>query len=237
MVNFFGQSSFSTYALCTEANLVKVPKELNLEILGPLGCGINTGAGAVLNSLKVTPGSTIAVFGTGAVGLSAIMAAKVAGCSKIIGIDIQDERLKFAKELGATHIFNIKKVDVKDEILKLTGTGLNYSLDTTGNPDVLKIAVESLEILGTCGLVGVSPPGTQAQVDMLSLLFGRTLKGIIEGDSVPQIFIPKLIEYYQQGRFPFDKMITFYEGLGQINQAVEDTKTFAIKPIIRVSKL
>jgi len=91
--------------------------------------------------------------------------------------------------------------------------------------------------LGICGLVGVSPPGSQVHLDMMNILFGRTLRGIIEGDSVPKLFIPKLIEYYKQGKFPFDKMITFYEGLSQINQACEDTKTFAIKPVVRISKL
>jgi len=101
----------------------------------------------------------------------------------------------------------------------------------------LRIAVEILEPLGICGLIGGSPPGSEVQLDMLSILLGRGLRGIIQGDSIPKIFIPQLIQFYEEGRFPFDKMIQFYEGLEQINKACQDTKTTAIKPVLRISKV
>ncbi len=106
--NIFGQSSFATYALCHEANTVKVPSDLPLDLLGPLACGVQTGAGAVINALRVRAGDSLAVFGAGSVGISAIMAARVAGATTIIAVDLLDERLTMAQELGATHVINAK---------------------------------------------------------------------------------------------------------------------------------
>lgn len=232
--SFFAQSSFATYALATERNLVKVREDVPLEILGPLGCGIQTGAGAVLNSLDAKAGSSIAIFGTGSVGLSAIMAAVVAGCTTILAIDINAERLQLAKELGATHIINPGESNPVEAIQQITGSGVNYSLETTGLPQVFRQAVESLTLLGVCGLIGAAPLGTEVTFDMNSILFGRTIRGIIEGDSIPDIFIPQLIELYVQGRFPFDRLISFYN-LGQINQAAADSQQGrTIKPVLRM---
>ena len=232
--SFFAQSSFATYALATERNLVKVREDVPLEILGPLGCGIQTGAGAVLNSLNAKAGSSIAIFGTGSVGLSAVMAAVVAGCTTIIAIDINAERLQLAKELGATHIINPGESNPVEAIGQITGSGVNYSLETTGLPQVFRQAVESLTLLGVCGLIGAAPLGTEVTFDMNSILFGRTIRGIIEGDSIPDIFIPQLIELYVQGRFPFDRLISFYN-LEQINQAAADSEQGrTIKPVLRM---
>ena len=232
--NFFAQSSFATYALATERNVVKVREDVPLEILGPLGCGIQTGAGAVLNSLDAKAGSSIAIFGTGSVGLSAVMAAVVAGCTTIIAIDINAERLQIAKELGATHIINPGERNPVEAIQQITDSGVNYSLETTGLPQVFRQAVDSLTWLGVCGLIGAAPLGTEATFDMNTILFGRTIRGIIEGDSIPDIFIPQLIELYLQGRFPFDRLIRFYN-LEQINQAAADSEQGrTIKPVLRM---
>ena len=232
--NFFGQSSFATYALTYENNVVKVRHDAPLEILGPLGCGIQTGAGAVFNSMQVKLGSSIAVFGLGSVGLSAIMAAVVTGCSKIIGIDIKPKRLQLAKELGATHTINSAETNVANEIKKITGEGANYSLECAGNPKIFRQALESLRRPGVCGLVGGTPVGTDVSFDMNSIMFGRTIRGILEGDSIPDIFIPQLVELFMQGRFPLDLLVTYYN-LDQINQAVEDSEQGrTIKPILRM---
>ena len=232
--NFFGQSSFATYALATERNVVKVREDVPLEILGPLGCGIQTGAGAVLNSLNAKAGSSIAIFGTGSVGLSAVMAALVAGCTTIIAIDINAERLQIAKELGATHIINPGETNPVEAIQQITDSGVNYSLETTGLPQVFRQAVDSLTLLGVCGLIGAAPLGTEAIFDMNTILLGRTIRGIIEGDSIPDIFIPQLIELYLQGRFPFDRLIRFYH-LEQINQAAADSEQGrTIKAVLRM---
>lgn len=232
--HFFAQSSFASHALARENNAVKVSKDAPLELLGPLGCGIQTGAGAVINSLKVTPGSSFASFGAGAVGLSSLMAARVAGATTIIAVDIVPSRLELARELGATHTVNSREVDMIEAIRAITGGGVNFALESTGIAQVLAGAIESLGTLGAIGVVGAPPLGTKAEFDINSLLLGgRTIRGIVEGDSVAQRFIPQLVELYQQGRFPFDKLVKFYP-VEQINQAAEDsTRGVTPKPILR----
>jgi aryl-alcohol dehydrogenase len=206
--HFFGQSSFGTFALAHRRNVVKVDKDVPLELLGPLGCGIQTGAGAVLNALSVRAGSTIAIFGVGGVGLSAVMAARVAGATTIIAVDPTLSRLKIAKELGATHTLDPKAEDPVAAIQSITTRGVDYSLDTSGQPSVLRQAIDSLAIRGTCGIVGAPPLGTEASFDVNSLMIpGRTIRGICEGDSVAATFIPQLIDLYRQGRFPFDRLV------------------------------
>jgi aryl-alcohol dehydrogenase len=233
--HFFSQSSFATHALVTEYNVVKVRDDVPLELLGPLGCGIQTGAGSVINSLAVEPGKTIAVFGTGAVGLSSVMAAVVSGCTRIIGIDVHEDRLNLASELGATDVVNGADTDAVEAIMEMTGgRGVDYTLETTAIPAVARQAVESLALLGTCGLVGVPPAGTELTLDFHSVLFGRFVRGIIGGDARAQLFIPTLIELWQQGRFPFDRLIKSYP-LSEINQAIEDAESGAtIKPVIEM---
>ncbi|MFB0521478.1 MAG: NAD(P)-dependent alcohol dehydrogenase [Desulfatiglandales bacterium] len=232
--SFFGQSSFANYALATERNVVKVPKDVPLEILGPLGCGVMTGAGAVMNSLQASPGTSIAIFGVGPVGMSAVLAAVVCECAPIVAVDIHEGRLKVAKEMGATHAVNASKGDPVAAIQDITGGGPNFSLECVGNPAVFRQTVDVLPILGVSGLVGVVAPGTEVVLDMDRIMNGRTIKGIIEGDAVPDQFIPKLIELYKQGRCPFDRMITFYP-FDDIEKAVEDMeKGVVIKPVLRL---
>ncbi|MCG5237365.1 NAD(P)-dependent alcohol dehydrogenase [Xanthobacter oligotrophicus] len=222
---FFSQSSFGEYALATERNVVKIEKDVPLEIMGPLGCGIQTGAGAVINALKPGAGSSIAVFGVGSVGLAAVMAAKAVGCTTIIAVDLNDTRLALAKELGASHVVNGGREDAVAEIQALTtGEGVQYSLECTGLPKVARQAVDGLRLTGTCGIIGVAPLGTEVALDMNGLLFGRTVRGIIEGDSVPDIFIPQLIALWRQGRFPFDRLIRKFP-LSAIDEAVHLSET------------
>ncbi len=230
---FFGQSSFASHALVNERGVVKVRKDVPLELLGPLGCGFQTGAGGVINSLQAKPGSSIAIFGLGSVGLSSIMAAVVCGCTTIIGVDINPERLKLAKELGATHTVNAKEVDPVRTIQEITDNGVEFSLECVGNPQLFRQAVDSLALRGICGLIGSPPFGTEVTFDMLNIMSGRIIRGVIEGDSIPDIFIPQLVELYRQGRFPIDRLITFYK-LEEINQAVEDVeKGRVVKAILR----
>jgi aryl-alcohol dehydrogenase len=221
--SFFGQSTFATHALVTERNTVKVRPDVPLEILSPMGCGIQTGAGGVFNSLKPEPGSNIVVFGIGPVGLSAIMAAVISGCTSIIAVDIQEGRLQLAKEFGATDVINSSQADAVEEIRKLTGGGAQYTLECTGIPAVFRQSVDCLRMGGVCGLIGVAPVGVEAKLEMQTILDGRTIKGVVEGDSVSDLFIPQLIEFYRLGRFPFDRLLTFYP-FDKINEAVEDAE-------------
>lgn len=233
--HFFGQSSFGTFALVHERNAIPVPRDVPLELLGPLGCGIQTGAGAVINALKVTPGSSFAAFGGGAVGLSAVMAALVAGATKIIAADVVPSRLELAKELGATHTVNSRETDPVAAVREITGGGADFTLESSGRPAVLRQAIDALAIGGTCGIVGAPALGTEASFDVNGVMTaGKRIVGIVEGESKPDLFIPALVELYRQGRFPFDKLVKFYS-LDQINQAAEDSeKGITIKPIIRL---
>ncbi|MHA6251884.1 NAD(P)-dependent alcohol dehydrogenase [Oceanobacillus sp. CAU 1775] len=233
---FFGQSSFGTFAISHERNVVKVDKDVDLALLGPLGCGIQTGAGTVLNRIKPEFGSTIAIYGAGAVGLSAVMAAKVAGCKTIIAVDVHDSRLELAKELGATHVFNGSEVDVVKEINELTNGGTTYAVETTGVPPVVRQSMHALRPLGVVAIVGVTP---EMNIDVHNDLMaeGKTMMGVIEGDSVPNVFIPQLVEYYKNGQFPFDQLVKFYD-FDAINEAFEDSKTGkTIKPIVKIANL
>ncbi len=232
--SFFSQSSFADLALANERNVVKVRDDVPLEILAPMGCGVMTGAGAVMNALRPGPGSSIAVFGAGAVGMSAVLAARVCGCATIIAVDVRTDRLEVAKELGATHTVDANVVDPVQAIREMTGGGVEFSLECVGRPKVLRQAVDVLPRLGVCGLLGVVPPGTEVALDMDLIMNGRTVKGILGGDAIPELFIPRLIELYRQGRFPFDRLITFYP-FDRINQAVEDMETGrVIKPVLRL---
>lgn len=233
--HFFGQSSFSTYALASERNVVKVPKEAPLELLGPLGCGIQTGAGSVLNALKVEAGSSFAAFGAGAVGLAAIMAAKVAGATTIIAVDITQSRLDLALELGATHVINSREEDPVQKIRSITGGGVDYSLECSGRSEVLRQAIDAVTTLGTCGIVGATKIGTEVSFNINDVMIpGKRIMGIVQGDVVSNAFIPKLVDLFLQGRFPFDKLCRFYR-FDEVNQAMADSESGkTIKPILRM---
>ena len=228
---FFGQSSFGTYAVSHERNVVKVDKDVDLRLLGPLGCGIQTGAGTVLNNLKPDFGTTIAVYGAGAVGLSAIMAAKIIGCSTIIAVDIHDSRLELAKELGATHVINGKNEDTVARIKEITGKGTSYGVDTTGAPAVTRQGLNALRSRGTLAVVGATGD-LEFNVQEELMGEGKSIIGVVEGDSIPQTFIPKLVEYYKKDQFPFDKLVKFYD-FEDLEQAFKDSETGeTIKPVV-----
>jgi len=233
--HFFGQSSFATHAIAHERNLVKVDRQAPLELLGPLGCGIQTGAGAVMNSLGVGAGQSFAAFGAGAVGLSAVMAARAVGATTIIAVDVQPSRLELAKACGATHVVNAKETDPVEAIREITGGGADFSLESSGVPQVLRQAIDALGTMGTCGIVGAPKLGVEASFDVNQVMIpGKRIMGIVEGSSVPQIFIPRLVELQRQGRFPFEKLVKYYD-FDQINEAVEDAEAGrTIKPILRM---
>ncbi len=229
--HFFGQSSFATHAVAPERTAVKVPKDVPLEKLGPLGCGVITGAGAVLESLDLRPGQSLAVFGVGGVGLSAVMAARLVGATRIVAVDLSDERLELARELGATDCLRGDEPDLAGRIRAVTGRGADASLNTTTVPAVFDAAMECLAMRGTAAFV-TAPRGEWAPKMFPMLSGGRSLKGVLGGDAAPRSFIPMLIEFWRLGRFPFDRLLTFYPFAG-IADAFEDARTGkAIKPVL-----
>ena len=235
--NFLKQSSFSTYTITGENNLIKVDPDVDLRKMVPLGCGLMTGFGTVANALKPETSSSIAVFGTGTVGLAALMTAKVEGCSIIIAVDIHDSRLELAKELGATHIINSKTENLQERIAEITdGNGVNYSIDTTG---VSQVMVSSIEVLSKRGVnvpLAVTPNLVEFSTYMELVMGNRKIIGVSMGDVVPQIAVPKIVEYHKEGRFPFDKLIDYYK-FEDINQASADSsKGISIKPILIIDE-
>jgi aryl-alcohol dehydrogenase len=221
--NFFGQSSFASYCLTYERNVVKVPRDMPLELVGPLGCGVQTGVGSVMRSLSCKTGSSILILGGGAVGLSAVMGAVIQKCSTIIVLEPQAARSTLAKELGATHTIDPRGLrDFATAVRAILPDGVDYAFDTTGIPTVLRTTMGCLGSHAVFGIVGLCPPGTPTPGDLTTLIVrGHTIKGIIEGDSDPDVFIPQLFDLYCNGLLPFDKLIRTYP-LSRINEAIAD---------------
>jgi aryl-alcohol dehydrogenase len=229
--HFFGQSSFASHAIVPERTAVKMDKDLPLEKLGPLGCGVVTGAGGVIEALKVGFGDTLAVFGVGGVGLSSVMAAKLVGAKRIVAVDLVPERLELARELGATDTIRADEDGVAAKIRGTTGRGVDFTFNTTTVPAVHSWALEALAMNGTAGFVA-APRGEWAPPMFAMLAGGRQLRGILGGDAHPGLFIPRLVAYWRQGRFPFDRLLTFYP-FAEIARAFEDAHSGkAIKPVL-----
>lgn len=223
---FFGQSSFAQYATISEESIVKIDEDVDLAMIAPFGCGVQTGAGAVLNTLRPHVDETLAVFGCGAVGFSAIMAAKVAGCRQIIAVGGNEHSLALAKELGATDVINRKQLPADQTMAQavqaISNGGVNYTIDTSGNGNMIQNAIQSTCLNGK--IVLLAPSGEVENFDFGKdvLMAYRTVIGCCEGDSNPKIFIPRLVQLYKEGRFPIDKIITKYP-FEQLEQAREDS--------------
>jgi aryl-alcohol dehydrogenase len=228
---FFGQSSFATHALISVRCAVRVPDDVDLRLAGPLGCAVQTGVGTVLNTLRPEVGEPVVVFGAGAVGLSAVMGAVVAGCEPIV-VDIVPERLRLAQELGATLTLDGRDEALVEKILAGTDNGAPSVVDTTGNPTVLPNAMRALGVGGTCAVVGAVAKGTTVPVDLQHLGRGRHLLGVVEGDSNPRKFIPRLVELWRSGRLPVDRIVRHYP-MTEIDRAVREMLDGeVVKPVI-----
>jgi aryl-alcohol dehydrogenase len=225
--HFFGQSSFATHTLVTARNVVKVPRTLPLKLLAPLGCGLQTGAGTVMNSLKVRPGASLAVFGVGSVGLAAVMAARIVRAKTIIAVDLHARRLKLARELGATDSINNRSGDLGRRIAAITGGGVDYVVESTADSAMERLAVDLLNPDGKAALLSGARGPSQ-------LPDGREVLSVIQGDAVPQKFIPRLIRLFRRGRFPFDRLVRFYD-FAKINRAIADSRRGrTIKPVLLI---
>lgn len=231
--HFFMQSSFAEYAVVPADCAVKVREDAPLDLIGVLGCGVKTGLGAVINKLRPEAGSSIAVFGCGGVGMSSIMGARLCGAGKIIAVDVLDNKLQAAAGFGATHFINPKKEDAAARIRQLTGGGADYSVMAVGNSDVIAPAFDCLRFGGTCVVVGASPDGGKASIDLLSLIREKKLTGSSMGSGVSGIDIPAWVDLFMQGRLPLDRLVSRWYSLVEINaafRALADGEV--IKPLI-----
>ena len=230
--HFFGQSSFSSMAIADARSVVRIADDIPFELAAPLGCGIQTGAGTVFKVLNPPAGSALAVFGTGAVGLAAIMAANLLPLAQVIAIDRVQSRLDLAAELGATACINAEDGHVAEQLSALVPDGLDFAIDTTANMAVLRTAVDSLATLGTCAVVGAAPPGTELSIDISAFLVGKRIVGVAEGDSDPAATIDLLTTLYRRGRFPLERLVRTYP-IEKINDAVADAHLgIAVKPVM-----
>lgn len=209
--NFFNQSSFTTETLVQERNITVIDKNIDLRKVGPLGCGFVTGSGTVFNGLSPKEGTTIAIVGTGAVGSAALMAAKIKGCSKIICVEIHDSRLEMAKELGATDTINSLNEDWVDKAHEITnGEGVDFAIDTTGISAIMHQAITALASGGHLAPIAVTAKTLEFMPWNEITALQKHVDGVLMGDAIPQIGIQTLIDFWQAGEFPFDKLEKFY---------------------------
>ena len=230
---FCGQSSFSTHSVVPARSAIKIATAHSLELMGPLGCGLTTGVGTVVNALNPRAGDSIAIFGAGTVGLSAVMGGVLSGCSTIIIVDPVASRRQMALELGATIALNPMDGDVAEEIVSMTKGGADFSVECSGAPAAVNSAVSCLARPGWCAQVGATPGGTIHPLDMDHVGFGRGIKGVVMGDANPQTFVPYLANLHAQGRLPFERFVKYYD-FADINTAIADSKSGeVIKPILK----
>ena len=233
--HFFGQSSFARYSIANRRNVVKVRADAPLEMIGPFGCGIQTGAGAMFNALRPGPESSCIIFGAGGVGLSALMAARVLECDPIIIVEPRATRRSLALELGASLALDpMDGGDLSVRLAEATGGGAEVILDTTGMSSIVSMAISALGRGGKLGLVGMHDMEAKAEFAILELIGkGASVQGIVEGDSDPQLFIPYLVDLFMGGRFPVDRLMTFFD-FQDINEAIAaQASGSVIKAVLR----
>jgi len=231
---FFQQSSWASHTVALERQLARVPDGIDLDTTGPYGCSISTRAGTILNELKPLPGSSIAIFGAGNVGLAAIMAARLTGATRIIAVDKEPQRLALARELGATHSLQ-HGADTVAELKELTGDRLDYSIEATDGSNLVAEAITALGTLGTCAMVGGAKMSASVKFNHPDVLMhGKRVIGVMGGGGQTPMFLESLMELQRQGRFPVEKLMKTY-AFADVNQAVDDSDAgTTIKPILKM---
>ena len=221
---FLDVSSYCEKMLLHENAIVKIREDIPLDRAALVGCGVTTGVGAVLRTAKVEPGSTVAVFGAGGVGLAAIQGAKIAGARMIIAVDKFESKLAMAKRLGATHAVDASSSDPVDEIRKLTGGGVDYSFEAIGLKTAAEQAFYSLKPGGTATVIGMIPVGQKVEMDGYMFLTERKLQGSNMGSNRFRIDMPQYLDFYLQGRLNLDDMISKRDKLENVNEAFRAMK-------------
>lgn len=236
-VNAGAITTFNRHSIISENRLTALPKKINLNQAALLGCAIPTGVGSIFNTAKAKPGQSIAIFGMGGIGLSALLGAKIAGCSPIIAIDIQDEKLKLAKRLGATITINASQSDVAKEIAKICPTGIDFAVEASGHAPVIAQALQSVRSQGgTVIVIGNAQHGEQAQIDPRQLNMGKRILGTWGGDNVPDQDFPRYCELVANKQINLELFLGKHYRLSEINQAIDDLETGkTIRPLIDMS--
>jgi S-(hydroxymethyl)glutathione dehydrogenase / alcohol dehydrogenase len=221
--HFAGVSSFSEYSVIPEKALLKIPDDLPLDRAALFGCAVATGVGAVFNAARVRPGTSVAVFGAGGIGLNVIQGAALAGAEKIVAVDLLESKLEYARQFGATHTVNASSGDPVEQIRALTGgRGVDYAFEAIGVPKVMRQAYDTLAKRGMAVLIGVTPMTTEVSIPVMSLVFEeRILTGSVYGSSRPRVDIPRLIDLYRARKLKLDELLTRTYPFEQINEAYE----------------
>ncbi|CAK6432956.1 unnamed protein product [Pipistrellus nathusii] len=222
--HFMGTSTFSQYTVVSDTNLAKIDDDANLERVCLLGCGFSTGYGAAINTAKVTPGSTCAIFGLGGVGLSALMGCKVAGAARIIAVDINSEKFAKAKALGATDCLNPRELQkpIQEVIIEMTSGGVDFALDCAGGSEAMKAVLDCTTVgWGSCTLIGVAVGDKGLTITPIELIMGRTINGTSFGGYKGIDSIPKLVTDYKNKKFNLDALVTHTLPLDKINEAFD----------------
>ncbi len=229
--HFFNQSSLAEYAVVHERTAIKIRDDAPLEVACLLGCGTTTGIGSVLNIARIKTGQSVAIFGCGGVGLSAIMGARSAGAQPIVAVDLLDNKLAWAKELGADYAVNASREDPVQRIIQLTGGGADYTVECIGNVKATEQAFAAIRPAGKCVTVGSYPPGTTISInpsrDLTSL--AKTITGGLQGQIVASVDVPRYANLFMAGKLPIDKLVSRYYSLDQINDAFKALKGGEVK--------
>jgi S-(hydroxymethyl)glutathione dehydrogenase/alcohol dehydrogenase len=223
-VNSGAISTFLHHAVISENRLTIIPEAMPFKEAALLGCAIPTGAGIVMNTLKIRPGSTIAIFGVGGIGLSSVLTANIMNATTIIAVDIFDHKLDQAKALGATHTINAKTTDVQQAIKELTdGKGVDYAIEAAGSIQTMEAAISAVRVAGgQAVLAGNLASGEKISLDPFDLIRGKNILGTWGGETNPDRDIPIYAKLYQAGKLPLEKLITHSYSLTEINQALDD---------------
>lgn len=229
--HFFGQSSFATHAIAHERSVVPVPGELPLKLAAPLGCGVMTGAGTVLNALQVRPGDSVVVYGAGTVGLAAAITAKTSGASPVVVIDLVDSRLELAATVGADATVNAQEADTVDTVRRLTDGGAHYAIEASGSAAALRQAIGSIRPRGVCAVVGAGHGNVDIDTRLLRI-HGATIRGVSMGDANPKLLLPYLMDEIARGHLPLEALVKAYD-FDDISKAFEHAHDgTTVKPVL-----
>jgi S-(hydroxymethyl)glutathione dehydrogenase / alcohol dehydrogenase len=239
IINAGAITTFSEYSVVSENRCVKLPAGIPLDIGSLFGCAVQTGGGIITNTIQPKENSTLAIFGVGGIGLSALMAANLYNCSMVIAVDVEEDKLNMARKFGATHIINSMKSDPVSAILKLTsGTGLDYAVDASGLVGPIEQAFQSVRKGGGLCVFATHPAhNDKIRIDPFDLICGKQIKGSWGGDSKPDRDIPRFAKLYLDGKLPLEKLITRRYSLDQINEALLDIENRKItRALLEITK-